>query len=77
MPPSCSSIARWQYCSTALMSWVTKTTVRGESRISWKTSAHFCWKEASPTASTSSISRISASDWIIIEKARRTSIPDE
>ena len=34
MSPSCSNIARWQYSSTAVMSWVTKTTVRSEPRIS-------------------------------------------
>ena len=59
------------------MSWVTKTTVFSESRISWKTSKHFCWKAASPTASTSSISRMSASAWSITENASRTDIPDE
>ena len=42
-----------------------------------KTSKHFCWKAASPTASTSSISRMSASTWIATEKARRTCMPDE
>ena len=77
MSPLSSNIARWQYSSTAVMSWVTKTTVRSEPRISWKTSLHFCWKAASPTASTSSIRRISASDWIMIAKASRTSIPEE
>ena len=59
------------------MSWVTRTTVLPLSRISWKTSAHFCWKEASPTARTSSISMMSASAWSITEKASRTVIPDE
>ena len=38
---------------------------------------HFCWKAASPTASTSSISMMSASACTITEKASRTSIPDE
>src|ERR1035437_8736358 len=40
-------------------------------------SKHFCWNEASPTASTSSIIRISACAWMAREKASRTSIPDE
>ncbi len=40
------------------MSWVTSRIVRPASRIWLKTSKHFCWKAASPTASTSSISRI-------------------
>ena len=34
MSPLSSNIARWQYSSTAVMSWVTKTTVRSEPRIS-------------------------------------------
>ena len=59
--PSAISIARWQYSSTAAMSWVTRTIVLPAAFISWKASAHFCWKAASPTASTSSISRMSAS----------------
>ena len=59
------------------MSWVTRTTVLPVSRMSWKTSAHFCWKEASPTASTSSISMMSASACSITENASRTDIPEE
>ena len=38
---------------------------------------HFCANAASPTASTSSISMMSASACTISAKARRTSIPDE
>ena len=48
-------------CPPMRMSWVTRITVRSESRISVNTSAHFCWKAASPTASTSSTSRMSVS----------------
>ncbi len=59
------------------MSWVTKRIVRPSSFIRWKTSKHFCWNDASPTARTSSISRMSASTWIITLKARRTCMPDE
>ena len=40
-------------------------------------SKHFCWKSASPTASTSSISRMSASTWIATENASRTDMPEE
>ena len=38
---------------------------------------HFCAKDASPTASTSSMSMMSASACTITEKASRTIIPDE
>ena len=38
---------------------------------------HFCAKDASPTASTSSMSIMSASAWTMTAKASRTSIPDE
>ena len=59
------------------MSWVTKMIVLPPSRISLKTSKHFCWKAASPTASTSSMSRMSASTWIATENASRTYMPEE
>ncbi len=75
--PSAISIARWQYSSTVAISWVTRTIVLPAAFISWKASAHFCWKAASPTASTSSIRRMSASTSSISEKASRTSIPEE
>ena len=75
--PSLISIARWQYSSTVVISWVTRTIVLPAAFISWKASAHFCWKAASPTASTSSISSTSASASSITEKASRTSIPEE
>ena len=59
------------------MSWVTSTIVLPARRFSWKTSMHFCAKAASPTASTSSMSMMSASAWTMIANARRTVIPDE
>ena len=59
------------------MSWVTSTIVLPARRLSWKKSMHFWAKAASPTASTSSISMMSASAWTITAKARRTIIPDE
>ncbi len=40
-------------------------------------SKHFSWKLWSPTASTSSSSRMSKSTWIAIEYASRTCMPDE
>ena len=75
--PSWSSSARWQSVWTVVMSCVTSTIVRPRRRRSRKTSMHFCANAASPTASTSSISMMSASDWTITAKAKRTSIPDE
>ena len=59
------------------MSWVTSTIVLPARRRSWKTSMHFWAKAASPTASTSSISMMSASASTIDAKASRTSMPDE
>ena len=47
------------------MSCVTNRIVLPSSRRRWKTSKHFCWNAASPTASTSSMSRMSASAWIV------------
>ena len=77
MRPFSSSRALSQKRCTAPMSWVTSSTVAPLSRMRSNSSKHFCWKAASPTASTSSMSRISASTWIITEKARRTSMPEE
>ena len=57
--------------------WVTSTIVFPAAFVSRKASAHFCWKAASPTASTSSIRRMSASTSIITAKASRTCIPEE
>src|ERR1019366_1304603 len=71
------SNARWQKRCSEPMSWVTNTIVLPWSRNELKTSKHFCWNAASPTASTSSISRMSASTWIATENARRTYIPEE
>ena len=70
-------MARVQNRLTEAMSFVTSSTVFPALRICSNSSKHFCWNDASPTASTSSISRTSASTWIITENARRTSMPDE
>ena len=75
--PCSSSIARSQKRCTAPMSWVTRRTVVPLRRMRANSSKHFCWNAASPTASTSSISRMSASTWIITANASRTSMPDE
>jgi hypothetical protein len=53
MHPRSSSIARSQKRSTALRSWVTNTIARPSPRSREKASKHFCWKAASPSASTS------------------------
>ncbi len=71
------SIARSQNRLTAPMSWVTKRIVLPSALSRRKTSKHFCWNEASPTASTSSMSRMSASTWLMTLNARRTCMPDE
>ena len=75
--PRSSSIARSQKCSTDDMSWVTKMIVLPAALSVSNCSKHFCWKAASPTASTSSISRMSASTWIATAKPRRTAMPEE
>ena len=75
--PRSMSIARSQNRTTAPMSCVTKSIVLPSSRSRWNSSKHFCWKAASPTASTSSISRTSASTWTATENASRTCMPEE
>ena len=59
------------------MSWVTSTSVRPAARLARNTSMHFCAKAASPTASTSSTSMMSASASTMTANASRTIIPDE
>ena len=75
--PRSISIARSQKRSTEPMSWVTNRIVRPAAFRRVNSSKHFCWNDASPTASTSSISTMSASTWIATENARRTIMPDE
>ena len=77
MRPRSISIARSQKRSTLFMSWVTKRIVRLSARSRSNSSKHLRWKEASPTASTSSTRSTSASTWIATEKPSRTLIPDE
>ena len=71
MRPRSSSIARSQKRSTEPMSCVTNTIVRPAAFSRVNSSKHFCWKDASPTASTSSINTMSASTWIATENASR------
>ncbi len=59
------------------MSWVTSTSVFPALRRSWNTSMHLLANAASPTASTSSMSMMSASACTITANASRTIIPDE
>ena len=75
--PRSSSIARSQKRSTAPMSWVTNRIVRPACLQSGELVEALLLESASPTASTSSISRISASTWIAVAKASRTCMPDE
>ena len=75
--PRSISIARSQKRSTADMSWVTNTIVLPAALSCSNCSKHFCWNAASPTASTSSTSRMSASVWTATEKPSRTLMPDE
>ena len=71
------SIARSHMLCTVVMSWVTSTIVLPARRRSRNTSMHFCANAASPTASTSSTSMMSASASTIAANASRTIIPDE
>src|SRR5579875_2373344 len=75
--PSWSHSTRSQKRWTEARSWLTRTIVRRRRFNSAKTSKHFCWKRASPTARTSSSRRMSASARSAVAKARRMSIPDE
>src|SRR6185312_11352781 len=59
------------------IAWLTTTTVLPARRNSANFSMHFSWKAASPTASTSSTSRISGSTLMATENPRRTYMPDE
>ena len=77
MRPRSISIARSQKRRTDAMSWVTKRIVRPSAFIWSNWSKHFCWNDASPTASTSSTSSTSASACTATANPRRTLIPDE
>ncbi len=57
--------------------WETKITVLPAFATSAIFASDLRWKEASPTASTSSTSRISGSRWAATAKASRTDIPLE
>ena len=54
------------------MLWLTKRTVRPWLETSCILPRHFFWNSASPTARTSSTTRISGSRWAATAKARRT-----
>ncbi|MNR59332.1 hypothetical protein D3C85_1805670 [compost metagenome] len=61
---------------TAAASWLTNSRVP----CFWNSRRkrmHFCEKNASPTASASSMIRMSASTWAITANARRTDMPLE
>ena len=59
------------------MLWLTNSTVRPERLTSLILPRHFFWKARSPTASTSSTSRISGSMCEATAKASRTNMPLE
>ena len=59
------------------MSCVTSTSVLPARRFARKTSMHFWANDASPTASTSSTSMMSASASTMTAKASRTIMPEE
>ena len=62
---------------TMSRSWLTRMMVR-PSAFSWANrSRQRFWNVWSPTASTSSTSRISGSTWMATEKPSRTYMPDE
>ena len=75
--PFSSSIARSQRRSTELGSCETNTIVPPARLKSQIRPWHFCWKASSPTASTSSSSRMSGWMCIATEKPRRRYMPDE
>ena len=57
--------------------WETMTTVRPPARSSSKRCTHLRWNASSPTASTSSTSRMSGSTLMATAKPRRTYMPEE
>ena len=70
-------MTRSQNSRTLLMSCVTKTIVVSLLFRERKCSKHLRWNAASPTASTSSMRRMSARACVATEKAMRTCIPEE
>ena len=77
MTPSSIRIAWSQSDFKLSMACVTRMIVRPSVRSCWRVSLHFRLNEASPTASTSSISITSASDSISMENASRICMPLE
>ena len=75
--PRSMRIARLQYSTTQLMSWVTRTTALAAPTISITRAFDFSRKVASPVARTSSRSRMSGSTEVAMAKPSRARIPDE
>ncbi len=75
--PFSKKITLSQNSFTVAKSWETKTMVASFLLNSWNLAKLFSWKEASPTAKTSSTSKISGSILIATEKAKRSCIPAE
>ena len=75
--PFSNSTARVHSALIAVMLWLTKRTVR-PLRLTWPIfPRHFCWNWASPTASTSSTTRISGSRCDATANASRVYMPLE
>ena len=75
--PLSSQTAVLQRRATDSMLWLMKTTVRPLRPISLILPRHRRWNSASPTASTSSTRRMSASRWAAMAKPSRRYMPDE
>ena len=76
--PFLSITPRVQRLRTAAMLWLTNRTVRPSPLLtSCILPMAFFWNSASPTARTSSTTRISGSRWAAMAKPRRTIIPEE
>ena len=75
--PASSRIVRSQSRAIAGMLWDTKSTVRPFRPTSCILSRHLRWKATSPTASTSSTSRISGSRCAATLNASRRYMPEE
>ena len=75
--PRSSTTARSQRSATWSRAWVTRTMVRPSRWKDLMRSRHLRWNGSSPTASTSSTSRMSGSTCTATAKASRTYMPDE
>ena len=75
--PCFSTIARSHTWRTMCVEWLTITIVAPCSWRARSRAKHFCWKRASPTARTSSTSRMVGSMCAMTAKPSRMNMPDE